>query len=181
MEMGVVVQILSPAMQDGYDAEFGAEMLGVRADDAQRLGGGPEQDVVDDLLVLEGDLGDLRGKGEDHVEILGRQQIGPPVFQPRGAGQALTLRAMAVAAAVIGRPCEAAVLALLEMTAQNRRPAGRYGAHDLGLDPSEAAFVIFPVGRAVAAEHVRHLQRPKHDAPRLKGAAPPLTATGREG
>ena len=44
-------------------ADAGAEVLGVGRDRQQRLGGGPEQEVVDDGLVLIGDVGDLAPAG----------------------------------------------------------------------------------------------------------------------
>jgi hypothetical protein len=95
-------------------------MLCIGGDDAQALGRRLEQDVVDDGLVLEGDLRDWRRHGEDDVEVRHRQQIGLPVCKPRGTGQALALRAMPVAAGIIGDADLAAVDTLLGMAAEAR-------------------------------------------------------------
>ena len=54
-----------PGMEDGEEADLGAEVAGVGGDRAQRLGDGPEEEAVDDGLVVGGDLGDRRGHGED--------------------------------------------------------------------------------------------------------------------
>ncbi len=54
-------QGLTPAVQDRDEANPGAEMPGI--------GGGLEQDAVDDRLVLEGYRRDLGGQCEYHVEI----------------------------------------------------------------------------------------------------------------
>ena len=56
----MMLQGLAPGVEHGDDADLGAEVLGIGGDGAQRLGGGPEQDGVDDGLVLEGDRGDRR-------------------------------------------------------------------------------------------------------------------------
>jgi hypothetical protein len=98
------------------------------------VGGGLEQDRVDDGLVLEGDLGDRRGQGEDEVEIGNRQEFGLPVRQPLRPRLPLTLRTMTIAAGVVGDPRDAAVVASLDMAAEDCRPARRDGAHHAPLD-----------------------------------------------
>ena len=80
-------QVLTPGMQDGDEADLGTQMLRLRRDRAQGLGGGVEQDVVDHGLVLVGDRGDRLGQREDDVEILDRQQLSLPIFQPLRACQ----------------------------------------------------------------------------------------------
>ena len=54
--------------------------------------GGPEQQVVDDRLVLPGDVGDLGRQREDDVEIADRQQVGLALGEPGSRGGALALR-----------------------------------------------------------------------------------------
>ena len=97
-----MVQGLTPGVQHGDEADLGAEMLGIGGDRAQRLGRGLEQDGVDRRLVLEGDLGDLGRQREDDVEVGDRQQLGLPRGEPVSAGLALALRAVPVAAGVVG-------------------------------------------------------------------------------
>ena len=52
MQMGMVEKGLSPGMEHGEESDLRAQMLGVGRDGAQRLPGSPEQNVVDDLLIL---------------------------------------------------------------------------------------------------------------------------------
>ena len=59
----------SPGVQHGGDANAGAEMLGVGRDRHHRLGGRPEQEIVDHRLVLIGDVPDWRWQCEDDVEV----------------------------------------------------------------------------------------------------------------
>jgi hypothetical protein len=54
-------------VQHGGDADSGAEMLGVSRDRQHRLGGRPEQEIVDHRLVLIGDIADWRRQCEHHV------------------------------------------------------------------------------------------------------------------
>ena len=65
--MRVVQQILSPAVQHAEETDLRAQMLWIGGDDAQCLRRCPEQDVVDDGLVLERDDLDLLGHGEHNV------------------------------------------------------------------------------------------------------------------
>ena len=70
-----MLQGLAPGVQHANKADVGTQMLGIGGDGTQGLGGGPEQDVVDDSLVLKSDRGDLMRQGEDDVKVLDRQQL----------------------------------------------------------------------------------------------------------
>ncbi len=59
--MRVMGQRLSPRVQDGEEADGGAEVFRVGGNGAQRLGGGPEEDPVDDRFIPQRDLGDRLG------------------------------------------------------------------------------------------------------------------------
>ena len=45
----MVTQGLTPTVQHRNEADPGTEMSGIGGDDPQGLGGGPEQDAIDDL------------------------------------------------------------------------------------------------------------------------------------
>ena len=89
-------------MQDRHHAGLGAEVFGVRADDADCLGRRLEQDVVDERLVLKRDRRDRRGDGKDDMEIGDGQQFGAAIGQPLEARQTLTLRTVPVATGIVG-------------------------------------------------------------------------------
>ena len=156
------MQVLSPGVQDGHQPDLGAEMPGIGSDDAQRLGGGREQDAIDDGLIVESDLCDLRRHREDDVEVGHRQQLGLSVGQPLSTRQPLALRAVPIAAGIIGDAKLAAVVALFDMTAQRGRAAGFDGAHDATLTAAQMAGTGLTVSGTVAAEDIRHLQRAVH-------------------
>ena len=113
----------APGVQNGSDADAGAEMLGVGRDRDQRLSRGLEQNVVDHGLVLVGDVGDCRRQREDHVEVGHRQELGRALGEPLLCGGTLALRAVPVATAVVGNGRVATVLAARDMPAEGCRAA----------------------------------------------------------
>ena len=129
----------APGVEHGGEADAGAEMFWISADDEQRLGRRAEQQIVDHRLVLIGDWGDLGRQCEDHVEVVDRQQIGLAGGEPILRHRALALGAMAVAARVVGDPEVIAILAALDMTAERGRAAGLDGRHHLAAAQAQMA------------------------------------------
>ena len=127
-------------------------MFWVGSDDADRLGRRLEQDVVDERLVLESDRRDWRRHGEDDMEIGNRQQFGAAICKPLEARETLALRAMSIAAGIVGDADLAAILAPLDMTAERRRSACLDRGHDLALIEGEPVALRSAKRIAVAAE-----------------------------
>ncbi len=48
MHMGMMQQVLSPGVQDGEEADLGAQVLGIGGDGAQGFGAGVKEQVVDE-------------------------------------------------------------------------------------------------------------------------------------
>ena len=107
---------------------------------------------------MPGDVGDFGGKREDDVEVSDRQQVGLALGQPRARGGALALGAVPVAAAVVGDPLMAAVLAGLDMTAQSRRAAMLDRRHDLELMKAQVSGMGGPISGAGSTENVGDLE-----------------------
>jgi hypothetical protein len=107
MNMGMMLQGLAPSVKHGDQANLRTEVPGVGGDRSERLGRGSEQDGVDRLLVLEGNLGRRCRQCEHHMEVRNWQQFGLPRCQPVVAGLALTLRAVPIAAGNGRRPLPA--------------------------------------------------------------------------
>ena len=76
VQVGMKVKVLTPGMEHREEAGLHAETFGVAGNGEQSFGGGAEEEAVDGLLVEEGDGGDRLGECEDHMEVLGRQQLG---------------------------------------------------------------------------------------------------------
>ena len=97
------------------------------------------------------------------MEIGDRENLAAPLGEPPLARRSLTLRAMPVAAGVVGDPGCAAIVALFDMAAERSRAAGGDGAHDASFHPTDVAGVCLAKQLAVAAEDVRHIQSGRHD------------------
>src|ERR1035437_9702915 len=123
VEVRMKVQILSPGVEQVEEAGGYAQTLRIGGNGQQGFGDGAEEDVVDDILVEESDLGDGRGQSEDHVEVLGGQQFGLSLLQPLGACQSLALRAVSVPAGAITGMRVLALIAPFDHTV----PQGRGG------------------------------------------------------
>jgi hypothetical protein len=104
-------------------------MGGISGDGAQRLRGGPEQDVIDRRFVLEGNDGDLIGKREDHVKVWRLQKLGLSRSQPFSARKRLAFWAVPIATGIVGDALMFAVVTPLDMAAQRRGAAQFNGAH----------------------------------------------------
>jgi hypothetical protein len=98
MDMGMMLEGRAPGVQDGGDADLGAEMPRIGGDGRERLGRRSHQDSIDDSLVLEGDRGRFRRQGEDDVEVGRGQELGLPGGEPLRPRRPLALRAVAIAA-----------------------------------------------------------------------------------
>ena len=75
MQMGMMLEFLTPGMEHAEEADFGAEMAGIAGDFEQRFSTGPEQEIVDDLLVLQGQRGEPTRKSEDDMDVGGGQKF----------------------------------------------------------------------------------------------------------
>ena len=136
--------------------------LRIGGDGQHRLRRRLEQQVVDQRLVLEGDVGDLGRQREHDVEVADRQQVGLALGKPCPRRRALALRAVPVAAGVVGDAPLAAVLAGLDVTAERRGAAVLDRRHDLELGEAQVPCMGGPVGGAGSAEDVGDLDRGAH-------------------
>src|SRR5580700_8109760 len=98
-------------------------------------------EVVNGRLVVERDRADRGRQGEDDVIIGDRQEFGLTLGEPLPRRRALTLRAMPVAAGIVGDAFVRAVLAALDMAAERRGPAGLDRRHHLQLGEAHVAGV----------------------------------------
>ena len=166
----------APAVQRGSDADPGPQMLRIGGDRQQGLGRGLEQQVINDSLVLVGDVCDGRRQCEHDMIIRHRQQIGLARRQPFLCRLALALRAVPVTARVVRYLAVRAVLAARDMPAERRRAAALDRRHHLELAEAHMAGIGPAPCRAVATEDVRDLQRwTRHDARQAGGSTPSLS------
>jgi hypothetical protein len=83
MQMRVQVELLSPRMQDGEEADLGFQVFPTDGRLQQRGGRGLEQEIVDQLFILQRQRAELVGQGEDDMNI--PRAVGPlSIFEPLG-------------------------------------------------------------------------------------------------
>jgi hypothetical protein len=98
VNVGVMLQLLIPGVQDAEEADLGAEMTGISCDLKQRLRARAKQQAIDQFFVLQGERRQLMGKREDDVSVRRCKQFGTSRCQPAVARLALTPGAVPVAA-----------------------------------------------------------------------------------
>ena len=116
-------------------------------------------------MFSNADRADRGRQGEDDVIIGNRQQLGFTFGEPLLGGRALTLRAVPIAAGVVGDAFVRAVLAALDVAAERCGAAGLDRRHDLQRTEADVAGVGLAPFRAMGSKDVGDLQeRPRHAA-----------------
>ena len=139
-------------MEDGSKPDLCAQVSGVLGQLDEGLGGGLEQEVVDDSLVSQSDGVEVFWQGEDDVEIGHWQQVCFLSLQPSFFVQPLALGAMPVPAGVVGDPDVTAGVTGLHVTAQGRR--GLDGAHRPEVSDGHLLAVGLPIGLPKGPEDI---------------------------
>ena len=132
VDMRMVRHRRTPCVENGCDTDARAEVCWIGGDRQHRLRRHLEQQVVDERLVLQGDVGDLGRQGEHDMEVADRKQVRLALGKPCPRPGALALRAVPIAAGVVGDAPLTAVLAGLDVTAESRGAAMLDRRHDLG-------------------------------------------------
>jgi hypothetical protein len=138
MDMGMEPELLTPGMQHGEEADFRAEVFRIASDFEKSFRTGAEQQTVDDFLVLQSQCCELRRKCEDHMDVARREKFSLPRGNPALSSRGLTLRTVAIAAAVVGDGgAMPAAGALIEMTAECSSTTPRNGQQHFDVLPAE--------------------------------------------
>jgi len=170
VNVGMMLQALVPGMEHAEEADLRAQVARIARDLQQRGGTGPEQQAVDQLLVLQRKRSQFTRHREHRMDVAGRQQLALTLLEPANARVALAPGAVPVAARVVGDGCMSAAGTLVAMAAESSRAAARdRGQHLLMLtvDPPAVAFDEALPG---IADDVGHLHRGAAQA--LRKASP---------
>src|SRR5690349_7165721 len=105
------------------------------------------------------------------MDIAHGVQFGTARLQPAVTGVALTVRAVAVAARVVGDGAQSALRTCIHMTAESCRAAALDGAQRFEVLPVEATQAAVEESRSGSADDIGHLQRrPVHGSmPEYRG------------
>ena len=119
MQVWMMEQILTPGVEHCEETDLCSQVLWISGDSTQGLGGGPEENAVNDLFVLVGQSGNLLRHCKDNVEILAVEKLGLAALDPFGARQRLAAGAVAIGTGVIPDSPVVALLALLDMATES--------------------------------------------------------------
>src|ERR1700720_735283 len=75
MYMRVKFEFLTPRMQHAEEADLRTEMLGIARDFQKGFRTGAKQEIVDDLLVLQDQRGQMTRKREDNMDVARREKL----------------------------------------------------------------------------------------------------------
>src|SRR5260370_42031383 len=151
-------------MQHTEEADLRAQVFRIATDLEKCFCTGAEQQIVDDFLVLQSQWSKLRRKCEDHMDVARREELSSTCGDPAFPGRGLTLRAVSIAAAVVGDGgTMPAAGALIEMTAECSGTTPRDGQQHFDVLPAEPLAISFEEASSCAADEIGHLEgRPAH-------------------
>jgi hypothetical protein len=101
MEMGMMVQGLTPGMQDREKPDLSASVLGITRNRLERHGNGLKQQTVHHARILQGEGTERCRQGKNHVAVGDVQEVPLARSEPSSLGTALTLGAVPIATRVI--------------------------------------------------------------------------------
>jgi len=122
------VELLIPGVQNAEETNFCAEVSGISCDLKKCFGAGAEQQAIDEFFVLQCQACQRRGQCKDYVDVARWEKFLLTRGDPAVPGSRLTLRAVAITAAVVGNGgTMPAAGALIDMTAECRGTTPRNG------------------------------------------------------
>src|SRR5216684_9053470 len=101
VDMGMNLEFLVPGVEHAEEADLGPEMSGVASDLEKSFCAGTKQQTIDHFFVLQSQWRQLRRQNKDDMKVGRGEQFAAPCLDPAFASARLTLRAMAIATAVV--------------------------------------------------------------------------------
>src|SRR5271167_1574328 len=145
-------------MQNGKEANVCPQVARISGYLLQGLGAGAKQEVIEDLLVLQRQWGELVRQSEDNVDIGYGQKFTLPSHNPLIASAALTLWAMAITTAVIRGGAIATARTLIAMPAESRGTAASDRTQYFPVGPVDPAEIILNEAIALGTNDIGHLE-----------------------
>ena len=117
------MQVLTPGVQHGKEADGGAKVPGVGGDGEQSFRSRLEKDGVNPSRILKRQAADLLGESKHDVEVRNGQKLRLPISEPLGASRGLALGTVAIATRVEYFDLMSTPVTFIEVTTQDRSPA----------------------------------------------------------
>src|SRR5258707_7952931 len=114
-------------MQHAEEADFCAEVFGIAGHFEESFCTGAKQEIVEDLIVLQDQRGQMTRQGEDHMDVARWEKLLATCCQPAIASSCLTLRAVSISTGIVGDGAMSAARALIEISAERGGATPRNG------------------------------------------------------
>src|SRR2546429_655018 len=101
MNMRMKFELLAPGVQDTEEADLCPKVSRIARHFEEGFRTGTKQKIIEDLLVLQDQWRQATGQGEHDMGVGRREEFSPTRRDPPFPSGSLTLRAMAVPAAVV--------------------------------------------------------------------------------
>ena len=141
--MRVLEKILSPGMEHTKKADVSTKMFGIGRNLQQGRGTGVKQQTVQNLLVVKHQGSQLMRQREDHMHIARREKFLATRRKPAVASTRLTLRAVPVAARVVGDGAMSTAGAFIKVAAERGSATPRNGQQHFDVLPSDPRTASF--------------------------------------
>lgn len=159
MHMRMQAELLIPGVQYAEEANFRTQVSGIASHLEKGFCTGAKQQVIEKPFVVLGQGHQLCRKCENHMDVRGWEKLLATRLDPAIPRRDLTLRAVAVAAAVVGDGgAMSAASALIEVTAQGSGTTPGNRSQHLDVLPTEPVTVCFDEGRSRGADEIGHLE-----------------------
>lgn len=145
-------------MEHRKETDLGSEMLGVEGNLQKSFGAGPEQQIVEELLVLQHEWTELVRQGEHYVEVADGEQFFLASCEPAPTSRDLTLGAVPIATGVENDGTMGTTGTLKAMSTQDRGTAVGDSTEHFLVRPVNPAAVIGEESFALRPYNVGHLQ-----------------------
>ena len=154
-------QSLIPGVEHAEEANLNTEMPGIVSDLEQSLSTGMKQQIIDYLLVLQGEWGQFARQGKDDMHVGGRQKVAARLEPAARAG--LALGQCRLRHELYEMACTSAADASVKVSSQRRGAAAQNRQEHLLVMPVHPGAAVINKSLYCAANDVGHLQRgPPH-------------------
>ncbi len=162
--MRMKFELLAPGVQDTEEADLCPKVSRIARHFEEGFRTGTKQKIIEDLLVLQDQWRQATGQGEHDMGVGRREEFSPTRRDPPFPSGSLTLRAMAVPAAVVrDGGTISAVGAFVEMAAKCGGTTPLNGSQHLDMLPTKPVAISFDENLSRSADDIGHLQRrPAH-------------------
>lgn len=163
--MRVMMQGLSPRVQNGEKPNIRPQMLRITSDGLERFGNGLKEQIVEHTGILKCQGTELAWQGKYHMTIGHIEKITPLAFEPGRLGLPLAFWAVPMPTRIVLNHLIATVITLRMVTAKGCCAALRDGLQDAALGYRGHVSIALQVGRAIVPHDICYfkLARCRHD------------------